>query len=247
MKAIPVMRSNKREIDALDVETASEARDLVSELRDDAAAFKIGLQLFTAAGPELVREIAAENKVFLDLKFHDIPNTVAKAGIESARLGVWMFNVHASGGSEMMRRTAADVADFCAHENSPRPVIVGVTVLTSSDANTLKEIGIERAADTQVLDLALLTAQCGLDGVVASPMEASRIRTAVDKSDFIIVTPGVRPEFGTNDDQKRVMTPQQAVLEGSDYLVIGRPILEAKDRTAALRSICEEIDSAENV
>ena len=241
------MRSNKRVIVALDVENASEARELVRDLRDDAAAFKIGLQLFTAAGPQLVREIAAENKVFLDLKFHDIPNTVAKAGVEAARLGVWMFNIHVSGGSEMMLRTVSDVAEFCTLKNMPRPLVIGVTVLTSSDANTLKEIGIERSADAQVAELARLAAESGLDGVVASPMEASRIRKSVNKSDFIIVTPGVRPEFATNDDQKRVMTPRQAVDEGSDYLVMGRPILQAKDRVAALRSICEEIDSAENV
>ena len=241
------MRSNKRVIVALDVENASEARELVRDLRDDAAAFKIGLQLFTAAGPQLVREIAAENRVFLDLKFHDIPNTVTKAAVEAARLGVWMFNIHASGGSEMMRRTVVDVAEFCSRQNLPRPLVIGVTVLTSSDANTLTEIGIERSADAQVVELAQLAAESGLDGVVASPMEASRIRTLVGKTGFIIVTPGVRPEFGTNDDQKRVMTPRQAVLEGSDYLVIGRPILQAKDRVAALRSVCEDIDSAENV
>ena len=246
MKATPAMGSNKRVIVALDVETASEARTIVRDLREDAAAFKIGLQLFTAAGPELVREIARENRVFLDLKFHDIPNTVANAAVEAARLGVWMFNVHTSGGSEMMRRTIAGVAELCTRENLPRPLVIGVTVLTSSDANSLTEIGIERSADEQVVELARLAAASGLDGVVASPMEASRIRASVDKRDFIIVTPGVRPEFGTNDDQKRVMTPRQAVLEGSDYLVIGRPILRAKDRAAALRSVCEEIDSAEN-
>jgi len=247
VKAIPAKQPNKRVIVALDVEDPSQARELVRDLRDDAAAFKIGLQLFTAAGPELVREIALENKVFLDLKFHDIPNTVAKAAVEAARLGVWMFNIHAAGGSEMMRKTVADVADFCIGQNLPRPLVVGVTVLTSSDANTLKEIGIERSADDQVVGLGRLAAKSGLDGVVASPMEASRIRASVDKSDFIIVTPGVRPEFGTNDDQRRVMTPRQAVLEGSDYLVLGRPILQAKDPVAALRSVCEDIDSAENV
>lgn len=231
---------------ALDVETPGEAREIVRDLGREAAAFKVGLQLFTAAGPDLVREIAADNRLFLDLKFHDIPNTVAKAGIEAARLGVWMFNVHASGGSEMMRRTAADVADICIRENLQRPLIIGVTVLTSSDANTLAETGIESTAGDQVTNLALLAAESGLDGVVSSPMEASRIRSTVDKKDFVIVTPGVRPEFATNDDQKRVMTPRQSVSEGSDYLVIGRPILEARDRVAALRSIHEEIDSAEN-
>ena len=240
------MRSNKRVIVALDVDTADEARQLVRDLRSEAAAFKIGLQLFAAAGPELVREIASENRVFLDLKFHDIPNTVAKAGIEAARLGVWMFNIHVSGGAEMMRRTVSEVTEVCTRENRRRPLIIGVTVLTSSDANTLSEIGIERAADTHVMALARLAAACGLDGVVASALEAAAIRRELGSDDFVIVTPGVRPQFATNDDQKRVMTPRQAVLEGSDYLVIGRPILQTNDRVATLRSINEEIDSAEN-
>ena len=240
-----MQQSETRVIVALDVETADEARDLISELRGDAAAFKIGLQLFTAGGPEFVREVAAENRVFLDLKFHDIPNTVARAGVETARLGVWMFNVHASGGSEMMRRTAGEVGAVCARDNLARPLIIGVTVLTSSDANMLSETGIEDTAEAQVLRLACLTAECGLDGVVASPLEIATVKNSIGRSDFVIVTPGIRPEFGTNDDQKRVMTPRRAVSEGSDYLVIGRPILQAGDRVAALRRICEEIDAAE--
>ncbi len=226
---------------ALDVETANEARSVISELRDEAGGFKIGLQLFTAAGPDFVREVAAEHRVFLDLKFHDIPNTVAKAGVEAARLGVWMFNVHASGGSEMMSSTVKAVEDVCDRESLMRPFVIGVTVLTSSDANTLRETGIERGPESQVLHLAGLAAECGLDGVVASPMEISSIRDAVAKADFMIVTPGVRPDFATNDDQKRVMTPQQAVSEGADYIVIGRPILQAENRVSALRRIREEI------
>ena len=240
-----MQQSEKRVIVALDVETAYEARGLIRELRDEAAAFKIGLQLFTSAGPEFVREVAADNRVFLDLKFHDIPNTVGRAGVEAARLGVWMFNVHAAGGSEMMRRTAAEVGTVCARENLSRPLIIGVTVLTSSDANTLRETGIEDTAEAQVLRLASLTAECGLDGVVASPLEIAAVRSSIGRSDFVIVTPGVRPEFATNDDQKRVMTPRRAVFAGSDYLVIGRPILKAEDRAAALRKIGEEINAAE--
>jgi len=228
---------------ALDVETPDEARAIVSELRDDAAAFKIGLQLFTAAGPGFVREIAAGNRVFLDLKFHDIPNTVAKAGVEAARLGVWMFNVHAWGGGEMMRQTVQEVQTVCAHENIPRTLIIGVTVLTSSDANTLREIGIERSAADQVLNLTRLAAECGLDGVVASPLEVSLVRVAVEDPDFVIVTPGVRPESATKDDQKRVTTPSRAASEGADYLVIGRPILRSADRLSALRQIQNEIDA----
>jgi len=238
------MRSQKRVIVALDVETAAEARDIVNELSVDAAAFKIGLQLFTAAGPDLVREIATDNRVFLYLKFHDIPNTVAKAAVEAARLGVWMFNVHAAGGSEMLRRTVQEVDSVCEREGRNRPLIIGVTVLTSSDANTLRESGIERSAEDQVLHLARLTAECGLDGVVASPMETAVIRQEIARSGFQIVTPGVRPEFATKDDQKRVMTARQAISAGADYLVIGRPVLQASDRRAALREICEEIDAA---
>lgn len=236
--------SNKRVIVALDVPTAAEARSIVAELGSEAGAFKVGLQLFTAAGPDLVREIASEHRVFLDLKFHDIPNTVAMAGVEAARLGVWMFNVHAAGGSEMLRRTVSEVDSVCRGENISRPLIIGVTVLTSSDTNTLAEIGIERSASEQVLSLAKLASECGLDGVVASPLESPVIRTTLPDPRFLIVTPGVRTESGTNDDQKRVTTPRQAASDGSDYLVIGRPILASKDRLRALQNINHEIETA---
>lgn len=238
-----------RIIVALDVETAAEAREIVDEIGDeigdDAYAFKIGLQLFTSAGPDFVREIASAHRVFLDLKFHDIPNTVAKAGVEAVRLGVWMFNIHASGGGEMMRRTVEEVEGVCRNERRNRPLIIGVTLLTSSDANTLRETGIEKDARGHVLHLARLAAECGLDGVVASPLEVASIRKEIDRPEFLIVTPGVRPDFATKDDQKRVMTPRQAVSEGSDYLVIGRPVLRAKDRSEALRQIYEEMASAD--
>lgn len=245
MTPTSAVQSEKRVIVALDVETTDEARGIIDELRDDVAAFKIGLQLFTAAGPEFVREVASEQKVFLDLKFHDIPSTVAKAGVEAARLGVWMFNVHACGGSEMMRATIEEVRETCQRENRNRPFVTAVTVLTSSDANTLRETGIERAAEAQVLHLARLAAECEMDGVVASPLEIAAIRATVGKPGFVIVTPGVRPEFATNDDQKRVMAPRHAVAAGADYLVIGRPILHASDRLAALRAVRDEINAAE--
>ena len=238
------MRAAKPVIVALDVDSADEAREIIADLAGEAGAFKIGLQLFTAAGPEFVREVAAAHKVFLDLKFHDIPNTVAKAGIEAARLGVWMFNVHASGGSEMMRRTVDEVGEVCLSEALERPLIIAVTVLTSSDANTLREIGIETEIASHVSDLARLAKTSGLDGVVASPLEIRAVKTATDRSDFLVVTPGVRPDFATNDDQKRVMTPRNAVSEGADYVVIGRPILKAADRLAALRKIYDEIGAA---
>jgi orotidine-5'-phosphate decarboxylase len=223
---------------ALDVETADEARAIISELAGAVGAFKIGLQLFTAAGPSFVREIVSSGiKVFLDVKFHDIPNTVSKAAIEVARLGVWMFNIHALGGREMMSSTVSEAARFCDREGIERPLIIGVTVLTSSNQETLGEIGIGEEIDSQVLNLAKLTAECGLDGVVASPHEARMIRERIDDPKFLIVTPGIRPGFATNDDQKRVMTPGEAVFAGADHLVIGRPITQAADRLEAVRMI----------
>lgn len=235
----------ERVIVALDVETVSKARSIVHELRNSVGAFKIGLQLFTAAGPEFVRELVeADVRVFLDLKFHDIPNTAAKAGIEAARLGVWMFNVHAAGGSEMMKRTVGDVRELCACENRQTPRIIAVTVLTSSDDKTLRECGISRNAAEQALIFAKLAAQCGLDGVVASPHDAAVVRESCPDLGFVIVSPGVRRAGGTNDDQKRVMTPAEAVRGGSDYLVIGRPILEAGNKIAAASEIVDEVKAA---
>lgn len=238
------MESAKRVIVALDVDSAEEARSIAAELKGNAAAFKVGLQLFSAAGPDLVRELARESRIFLDLKFHDIPTTVAKAGIEAARLGVWMFNVHASGGREMMHRTIQEVGSVCDSEGISRPLVIGVTVLTSSNDESLREIGLETSAEEQVVRLARLTAESGLDGVVASPLETAAVRRAVGRDDFLVVTPGVRPISATNDDQKRVMTPGRSAAEGSNYLVVGRPIVQASDRLQALMDIQKEIDEA---
>lgn len=221
---------------ALDVATAAEARSLVSELAGKVGAFKIGLQLFVAAGPELVREIAAENKVFLDLKFHDIPNTVANAAVEAAKLGVWMMNVHAIGGREMMSRTVEAVRSTCENNGVEPPLLIAVTVLTSSDDNVLSETGIEGSVDEQVMRLARLTKDAGFDGVVASAREAAIIRQEIG-NDFVIVTPGIRPKDATNDDQRRVMTFNDAIKAGSTYAVIGRPITGHKDRAAAVYDI----------
>ncbi|HMS42850.1 MAG TPA: orotidine-5'-phosphate decarboxylase [Pyrinomonadaceae bacterium] len=222
---------------ALDVETDSEAREIVGELREEVGAFKIGLQLFTSAGSSFVKELVESGvKIFLDVKFHDIPNTVAKASIEVARLGVWMFNIHALGGGEMISNTVAAVSEVCERENLPKPKIIGVTILTSSNQETLNQIGIEKEITSQVLNLAQVSAKYGLDGVVASPLETNLIRNEIDK-DFLIVTPGIRPKLETKDDQKRVMTAKEAVENGSDYVVIGRPILKAKDRLVAVRQI----------
>jgi len=239
---------------ALDVATAAEARSIIAELRGEVGAFKIGLQLFTAAGASFVREtIEAEIKLFLDLKFHDIPNTVAKASMEAARLGVWMFNLHALGGAEMMRRAVEATREISDKENLTQPKIISVTVLTSANRETLKEVGIEREMREQVLNLARLTAKCGLDGVVASPLEIEAIGAAIEKKDFLIVTPGIRSDAETRnekrnkletiDDQKRVMTAKEAVAAGANYLVIGRPILQAEDRISAVRKIIEEIEA----
>ncbi len=230
---------------ALDVETPAAAREIVAELRSDVGAFKIGLQLFTSGGPTFVREVTDSGlKVFLDLKFHDIPNTVGRAAVEAARLNVWMFNVHSLGGSEMMRRTVEEVSSVCIREGLTRPRIIAVTVLTSSDTATLSEVGIETEMGTEVVKLARLAADCGMDGVVASPREIAPIRSAEKNPDFLIVTPGIRPGFATSDDQKRVMTPKEALAAGSDFIVIGRPVTQAPDRKAAVRSIIADIESA---
>lgn len=230
---------------ALDVDSADAARKIVGELSGSVDTFKIGLQLFSAAGSTFVSELVGTGvRVFLDLKFHDIPNTVAMAGIEAARLGVWMFNVHASGGSEMMKRTVGDVGEFCEKSNLPLPKIIGVTVLTSSDANTLSEAGIGQTVNEQVVRLARLTAKSGLHGVVASPNEIKVIRESVEDENFLIVTPGIRPLFATNDDQRRVMTPGDAVSSGANYLVVGRPIISAPDPSFAAARILEEMNAS---
>jgi len=235
------LKPKDRIIVALDVADATAARAIVSELGESVGAFKVGLQLFTAAGPEFVRELVDSGaKIFLDLKFHDIPNTVAKAAVEAARLGVWMFNVHASGGSEMMLRTVAEVKEACEREGLEAPKIIAVTVLTSSDGNALAETGIETPVGDQVVRLAKLAHRNGLDGVVASANEVAAIRSAISDSNFLIVTPGIRPIDATNDDQKRVMTFGRAIASGTDYAVIGRPITQAADMRAAVAAIVAE-------
>jgi len=231
-----------RLIVALDVESADAARAIVTELDGLVSTFKIGLQLFSAAGPAFVRELAGQGKrIFLDLKYHDIPNTVAMAGVEAARCGVWMFNMHTGGGSEMMKRTADEVAEFCVSSNCTRPLIIGVTVLTSSTSEVLRETGVSVGVVDQVMRLAGLADECGLDGVVASANEIDSIRSRVNRPGFLIVTPGIRPENATNDDQKRVMTPGSAISSGADHLVVGRPIVKASNRRVATEQILTEI------
>jgi orotidine-5'-phosphate decarboxylase len=181
-------------------------------------------------------------RVFLDLKFHDIPNTVAMAGVEAARLGVSVFNVHAMGGSKMLREVAEAVTRTAERERIRRPLILGVTVLTSHTEDSLKEVGIERRLEDEVVALARLCEASGLNGVVASPLEIAPIRSAVKDSDFVILTPGVRPAGSSLNDQSRVMTPAQAIHAGADFLVIGRPITAADDPVAVARKILDEIN-----
>ncbi|MER3428744.1 MAG: orotidine-5'-phosphate decarboxylase [Pyrinomonas sp.] len=235
----------ERLIIALDVESAAQALRLVEHLQPLVGMFKVGSQLFTAAGPEIVRRIVqAGARVFLDLKFHDIPNTVAGAAAAATRMGVHIFNVHALGGSEMMRRAAEAAHITSARQGTARPHVIAVTALTSADQQTLAEIGINQAPAALVLRLAKLAAQAGLDGVVASPQEAASIRASVQRDDFLVVTPGVRPAFTAAHDQKRVATPAAAILAGADYVVMGRAVLEAPDPPEAVKRIIEEIERA---
>src|SRR5439155_6521413 len=199
--------AKERLIVALDVEAADRALDLFAALRDVAGTFKVGSQLFTAAGPEIVRQIVARGgRVFLDLKFHDIPNTVAAAGIEATRLGVSIFNVHSSGGAEMMKRTAGAVAEIVHREALAKPKIIGVTLLTSLDQKSLEQIGINDEPLSMVVRLARSAADCGLDGVVASPQEIRFIRQTISNPEFLVVTPGIRSGNDASDDQRRTLT-----------------------------------------
>jgi orotidine-5'-phosphate decarboxylase len=232
-----------RIIFAMDVGHFGDAQRFVGLLRDHVGLFKVGKQLFTHAGPKVVDMIVQKGqRTFLDLKFHDIPNTVARASEEAAKLGVAMFNVHALGGMEMMEAGAQAARNTAKELGIARPTVLAVTVLTSLDGPALKTVGIESPVEAQVERLALLTKKAGLDGVVASPQEIATIRRACGK-DFVIVTPGVRPADAAKDDQKRVMTPGEAIAAGADYLVIGRPIQKAENPAEAADRIAEEIEA----
>jgi len=236
--------ARKRLIFALDVDSFEEAERWVKQLHEQVGVFKVGKQLFTRCGPDVVRMVRAEGgSVFLDLKYHDIPNTVAMAGVEACRLGVRMFNVHALGGREMMAKLVAEVDARYPRGSQDRPLLLAVTILTSSTEATLGEVGIERPVREMVPRLARLAREAGMDGVVASPQEVGLIREACG-ADFAIVTPGVRPATAALDDQKRVMTPGEAIACGADYLVIGRPISAAADPVAAADRILDEMAQA---
>ena len=236
---------NKKLIIALDVETPTKALDLVKQLHGVTGMFKVGSTLFTSAGPQIVRDILAhDSKVFLDLKFHDIPHQVAGAARAAAELGVSLFTIHASGGSEMMRR-AADSVNEVAAKTGVRSQVLAISVLTSIDAAILSQIGVTSTPAESVLRLVKLAEAAGVDGVVASPQEIETIRQTVSSPDFLVVTPGIRPSTNDTGDQKRVATPAAAIAAGASYLVVGRPITDAPDPLAAATRIVDEIQRAE--
>jgi orotidine-5'-phosphate decarboxylase len=238
------MHSTEKLIVALDVPGRDAALALVGALRPRVNRFKIGLELFTACGPPLVKEILERGgQVFLDLKFHDIPHTVARAGVAAARLGVGMFTVHLSGGPLMARRAADELEAHCQVHRTPRPRILGVTVLTSLAQADLEAIGVLRPVEDQVLALAEMARAAGLDGVVSSPREVRRVREACGR-DFLIVTPGVRPAGSEPDDQARTLAPREALEAGADFLVVGRPIVRAKDPLEAAENLLLQMDGA---
>ncbi len=229
---------------ALDVDSDGYALGVVDELRESVGVFKVGHQLFTAYGPRIVRSIIEKGgKVFLDLKYHDIPATVAKASAEAVKLGASIFNVHALGGLDMMRAAAESARETADKLGTPAPLLLAVTILTSMDGRSLRrELKIVRSLQREVGHLARLAQRAGLDGVVASPQELRMLRRTV-RGAFVILTPGVRPAWAGKDDQKRVMTPAAAVASGADYIVIGRPVMKADDRKAAVQKIVQEMES----
>jgi len=231
---------------ALDVDTVAEARALANTLRGAVGGFKIGSRLFTSEGPPFVEELAGHgDRVFLDLKFHDIPTTVAGAVAAATRLGVWMLNVHAAGGVAMMRAARTAARDEAARRSQPLPLVIAVTMLTSLDDQALAEIGMHDAMATQVGRLAALAEAAGLDGVVASPHEIDIIRRRVGRN-FAIVTPGIRGAADRKGDQSRTMTASEALAAGASYVVIGRPIISAPDPRAAAQRLVEECRSIQS-
>ncbi len=233
--------TSSRIIIALDYADAAQALDLVGALSPQYCRLKVGKELFTRAGPAMVDKLVSEGfDVFLDLKFHDIAHTVAQACTAAADLGVWMVNVHALGGRKMME-AAREAIDSASHH----PRLIGVTVLTSLDGQDLREIGLPGTPYENVLRLAALAKKSGLDGVVCSPQEVEDVRQT-QGAGFCLVTPGIRPQGAQLNDQRRVMTPADAIRNGADYLVIGRPITAAEDPLSALLEIQAEVDAARN-
>lgn len=237
------LSAKERLVLALDVDDLKKAEELVNKLSDYVGVFKIGSQLFTAEGTKVVNMVNERGgKVFLDLKFHDIPNTVARAAEVVAKLGVYIFTIHTSGGYKMMKAAAEATAKISKTLGIRKPLILGVTLLTSINQEILeKEIGIKKKLKEQVVALAKLAQAADLDGVVASPHEIKEIRAACG-DDFIILTPGIRPADESLDDQKRVMTPREALSRGADFLVVGRPIRNATNPVEAAKKILREME-----
>ncbi len=235
------MNRLERVIVALDVENGDSAIDIVKQCKPEISYFKVGKQLFTAEGPALIKRLKDENvRVFLDLKYHDIPNTVANAVIEAAKLGVDMVNIHLSGGSKMVKITVERLNEFY-QINNFKPLLIGVTILTSLEDNDLKEIGFAHSTGEMVKRLAILGKNNGADGVVCSPLEIEMVKSVCGKN-FITVTPGIRPKFAlTKDDQKRIMTPKMAFEKGTNYIVIGRPITRAESIKEAVKKLANEL------
>lgn len=232
----PLFLNDPQIIVALDYDNQQEVISLTKQLDPELCRLKIGKELFTACGPDIVKRVQDLGfEVFLDLKFHDIPATVAKACATAANLGIWMLNVHALGGSDMLK--AARVA---IDESKNSPLLIAVTILTSFDQRQLDEIGVDTQIDEQVLRLAELSNDAGLDGVVCSAREAQIIRAKLNR-EFLLVTPGIRPAGSQHDDQKRIMTPKMALDNGSNYLVIGRPITQAKNPLDCLQDVFTQI------
>lgn len=235
------MTAKERLIVALDVDTKDKALALAAKLRADVKFFKIGLELFSSCGPGIVNEIRAVGcEVFLDLKFHDIPTTAAKAAAAVTKLGAYMLNVHALGGYDMMKKTAEAVKAEAARLKIERPRVIAVTVLTSMGQGALERVGVGGAVREEVLRLARLAGDAGLDGVVASPEEARMIRGELGPG-FIIVTPGIRPSWAGTDDQQRIATPREAVGNGASFIVVGRPVTAADDPAGAAKKIIREM------
>jgi len=239
------MSARDKLIVALDVPSAEAGLRLAERLRGHVGMFKVGLENFTAEGPVLARFlVAVGEKVFLDLKLHDIPNTVRAAARQAAQLGASMFNVHASGGRKMMEAARAGAQEgSVGRPDGSRPLVLAVTLLTSLASEDLGEVGISGTPEEAVVRLALLARQAGLDGVVASPREVTALRRALGPG-LVIVTPGIRPASAAADDQARIATPESAIRAGADYLVVGRPITEAPDPAAAADVIVAEMQKA---
>lgn len=236
--------ADSRVIVALDFADPAQAMAFVDRLDPAACALKVGKEMFVVAGPEPVRRMIERGfRVFLDLKFHDIPNTVARACAAATRLGVWMLNVHAAGGRAMLVAARESVARTAAERAASRPLLIAVTVLTSLGATDVAEVGFAETPEKIALRLALLAADCGLDGAVCSAVEAPALRRALGAG-FKLVTPGIRPAGSETDDQSRIVTPEAAIARGADYLVIGRPITQAADPLAVLARINRSLEVA---